>query len=125
MSAGVASRNDLRATSWVLSSVAGQRPVGGTSPTLSFGDEYRIFGNGGCNQFYGVYGSENGMAAIRDLNATQKTCEPTIMSQEQAYFDVLRNAESLVVSNDGRLIIVVGPAGRQLTFARPGSAAGT
>jgi heat shock protein HslJ len=101
-----------------LSSVAGETPAARSPPTLSFGDEYRIFGEGGCNQFYGAYGSDSGVVTIRNLTATGRTCEQAVMTQEQIYFEMLRGARSVVLTEDGRLIIV-GPAGRQLMFTRP------
>lgn len=107
---GTASRGDLRGTDWTLVALNGAAPAG-AAPTLSFGEQYRVTGEAGCNSFYGIYGLDEDGVAIRSIEAAQNTCaDAAVMQLESTYLSLLRDAETLAISDDGRLS-VSGDAG--------------
>lgn len=62
--------------------------------TLKFGEDGRISGNAGCNDYFGDYRLEGGLISVRALGATEKYClaPEGIMDMEQTYFLLLKNA---------------------------------
>ena len=64
----------LGGTAWRLAELNGEPPVVGTGdalPTLMFaGDEPRVSGNGGCNQFNGPYTQNGALLSFGPLAST-------------------------------------------------------
>lgn len=116
--ASAVSPREIRNSTWSLESVSGQAPVAGTSPVLTFHEQYRISGQGGCNQFFGIYGADDREVAIRTVQAAQQQCAPEIMQQEQTFLEALRNAEDMSIGDDGRLT-VRGPQQRVALVLTP------
>jgi heat shock protein HslJ len=111
------SPRDVRNSTWTTETISGQRAVSQPAPTVTFHEAYRISGVGGCNQFFGIYGADDGDVAIRTLQSRQGECAPEVMAQERAFFDALRNAEDMSIGDDRRLT-VRGPH-RNVIVLRP------
>lgn len=82
--------------------------------TLNFGDDRRLFGSGGCNQYGGEYSATSDRLAVGTVISTEMACEG-LLEQELAYFAALGAAEAYVVS-DEQLIITTSD-GQALLFS--------
>jgi heat shock protein HslJ len=72
--------------------------------TLVFGDDNKISGNGGCNNYFGTYDLYSIGITISDIGSTRKMCSEEIMEQEMTYLDILGKAKSIKF-NDYKLEI--------------------
>lgn len=97
------STSELSGTRWVASSIDGA-PVAGRPPEITFGAEDRLSGTGGCNRLFAVYEAARGFLDVRGLGRTEMACDRQVMRQEEAFVDVLQNAERYQREED-RLII--------------------
>jgi heat shock protein HslJ len=85
----------LPGSSWLLTATSGQDHqtlvLPGSSVTLSFEDENRISGNGGCNGYSGVYTlGEDDEIALSEIVSTLMACEDTqVTTQESIYLGAL------------------------------------
>ncbi|MGE3142482.1 MAG: META domain-containing protein [Hyphomonadaceae bacterium] len=103
------SRRDIAGTNWTLQSLAGQPINAENAPTLAFGPQYRLSGNGGCNPFFGVYGeSRSNDVVIRTVDAAGAQCDAPVMTQEQTFLDILRTAHSIELEDNGVLTVTSG-----------------
>lgn len=100
---GGASSDALSGSNWALVSMDAAAPIAEHQPTLQFGQEYRLSGTSGCNQFYGIYGEDNGQVRIRAVRAGSTRCEAPLMQQETRYFAILRSAAGIEIAEDGTL----------------------
>jgi heat shock protein HslJ len=85
---------------------------GNTDITLKFeSNEKQINGSGGCNSYFGSYSIDsNCRLKITELGATERAClDPTLMQQEQNYFNILLDAEALQI--EGEELHISGSSG--------------
>ncbi len=89
------------------------QPVQGNDDiTLNFeSEEKQINGSGGCNSYFGSYSIDsNCRLKITELGATEMAClDPILMQQEQNYFNILQDAESIQV--EGEELHISGSSG--------------
>jgi heat shock protein HslJ len=73
-----------------------------TTITLKFGEDQRIGGNAGCNDYSGEYKTEGGLVTIRVHGATEKSCSlPSgVMDLEQHYLLLLGNTTRYSIDQD-------------------------
>lgn len=107
---------DLVGTQWELESIDGESVLEGTSVTLSFGEDGRASGSGGCNSYGGSYSINDTSISFGQMISTMMACEEGIMAQEMAYFQALETASGISVEGD-TLIINYG-AEQELRFSR-------
>lgn len=117
--AGAPSR-DVAGSSWMADAIGGAPIIGERPVTLNFGENYRVNGNSGCNQFFGVYTRERDYLAFAGVGATEMACAPELMAQEEAFFSILNGVERYSIGADGRLTLHAED-GRTLAFAPAGS----
>lgn len=97
---------ELTSHSWKLVSYNDGNELADAGPltilTLKFGDDGRISGNAGCNDYFGDYRLEGGLISLRALGATEKYClaPEGIMDLEQIYFLLLKNATRYSIDQD-------------------------
>lgn len=93
-------------TSWSLSELGGEAPVGDAPLTIVFGpgDEATpgdAFGSTGCNGFSGSYTTESGAISMGPFVTTLASCiDPQAQAQESEYLTALETAASYTVSGD-------------------------
>lgn len=90
--------------------------IGNTQMSARFGDDGRVTGNAGCNQFFADYALSDAALTVGPAGATSMFCaEPEgLMEQEAAYLGALRSATTLrrngdaleLRSTDGALAVV-------------------
>ena len=82
-------------------------------PTLIFGTDAKVSGNGGCNNFFGTFKLDGRSLNIGELGSTRMMCEGN-MELEDAYLKVL-SIEMRALFSDGKLILT-GDDGNQMIF---------
>ncbi|HYY97786.1 MAG TPA: META domain-containing protein [Pyrinomonadaceae bacterium] len=110
----------LANTRWVLASFGaegGQSPVvEGATITLSFGDDGRASGSGGCNSYGGEYTERGEGLSFGPLASTKRAClDERANRQEQRYLAALGAASRFELSG-GRLTIFQGDGRGSLNF---------
>jgi heat shock protein HslJ len=84
--------------------------------TLMFGDDNRISGKSGCNNYSGRYTlTGNRLAVIPPMISTRMMCEPALMQLENEYIALLSAAEKVELSAIGALI-VTSQSGKTITL---------
>ncbi len=105
--------------SWTVTAVVRNRalvaPVDGTSPSIEFGADGRVFGSAGCNRFTAGYENDHHGLRIIAAASTRMFCAepPGVMEQEAAFLDALeratrfrREAESLQLLDASGAVLV-------------------
>jgi heat shock protein HslJ len=104
-------------TRWSLGNTV-NRPLDTTQVTAKFGSD-RITGSAGCNQFQGSYSQTEQRLTVKDLIATEKGCEPSLMKQETAVLAALAGSQSSTLDANGQLNVAykVPEGAGVMTFA--------
>ena len=116
VSASCVSRGDeLGGTYWQFTAYGAQPAItpvlAGTAVTLNFNTQSsRVTGSGGCNEYFGDCLVEGNSITITNLGATKKACAdpPSIMIQENTYFELLGKAEHFSADCCGLIIFCNG-----------------
>ena len=95
---------DIRGVTWQLSDIGYDAVDNNILTTLVFGDNNKISGNGGCNNYFGTYELYTNGLAISNIGSTKKLCSEEIMEQEMNYLEILGKAKSIKF-NDYKLEI--------------------
>ena len=95
---------NIRGVTWQLSDIGDKAIDNNIITTLVFGDDNKISGNGGCNNYFGTYDLYSNGITISDIGSTRKMCSEEIMEQEMTYLDILGKAKSIKF-NDYKLEI--------------------
>lgn len=101
---GVLPPSELAGTSWTFVSIGGVAVAGERPTSLQFDGE-RLSGSAGCNRFSGSYRVEGSTLTAGPLMATKMACPGAGMTQESAFFALMRGPVSLAFPNDGTLEI--------------------
>lgn len=88
-----------RNSSGVLLSPLSTAPI-----TANFSSE-NLTGSSGCNTYSSQYTSSGGAMIIIRPRSTLKLCQASVMAQEQAYVEDLKNV-ALVCVNESRLVLL-------------------
>lgn len=118
----------LAGTAWeVIAYNDGNRAVvsvlGGTRITAHFGDDGRVTGSAGCNQYFANYEVKGESISIAQPGATRRFCaEPEgIMDQEVQFLEALRSATTFRRENE-RLALRTADGALALTLVREAAA---
>ena len=95
---------DIRGVTWQLSDIGNKTLNNDIVTTLVFGDDNKISGSGGCNNYFGTYNLYTNGIAIGNIGATKKLCSEDVMEQEMTYLEILGKAKSIEF-NDYKLEI--------------------
>lgn len=89
---------------WQLASLRGTDQTG-SSAFLTFGDDGRVSGSGGCNSIGGTFTAEGGKLSFGgDFVSTMMACEESIMKTEQELLAALPQVASYAITG-GRLVL--------------------
>ena len=86
---------DIRGVTWQLSDIGENTLNNDIVTTLVFGEENKISGNGGCNNYFGTYDLFTNGLNISNIGSTRMMCSEEKMEQELTYFNILENAKSI------------------------------
>lgn len=80
---------------WQVMSLRGNPVEEGSRAYIEFAEPPRLTGNGGCNQFFGVYRyTDHNLKVESALGSTKMACGATTMAQEQHLFQLLPEVQS-------------------------------
>jgi putative lipoprotein len=105
----------LAGTAWRAVSVAGEPPVAGREPTITF-DADRVTGTTGCNQYFGGYTLGDGTIAFSAVGMTLMACDDEVGRIEGAFTQALNGATTAAVDASGHLVL--DGSGGTVSFAR-------
>lgn len=101
---GILPPTELAGTNWTFVSIGGV-PVAAERPTALAFDADRLSGSAGCNRFSGGYSLADRTLTAGPLMATKMACPGAGMTQESAFFGLMRGPVSLTFPTDGTLIL--------------------
>ena len=104
----------LQGATWVVQDINGAAPLEGSRVTMIFVRGGRISGDASCNTYRGLYTLTPESLTIDNTAGTLRACSPPLMTQENAFFEILRNVRRFEVRPDGALVLHAGD-GRTLT----------
>ena len=103
----------MTSTSWRLTRIGDAPPLAGTTVTIGFGEDARISGSGGVNNYFGS-AERTGAESLEfsPIGATRMYGgdPPGIMEQEQAYFRTLQSVDGFRVKGDRLQLLSDGMA---------------
>jgi heat shock protein HslJ len=95
---------DLMGTEWQLVSIAGEDVAAGVTTTLTFGEDGRAGGSGGCNRYSANYVIDRESLGFGPVVSTKMACPEPNMQQEAAYFAALEAVVSYSIQQ-GQLVV--------------------
>ncbi|HWV61238.1 MAG TPA: META domain-containing protein [Sphingopyxis sp.] len=113
---GILPPTELAGTNWTFVSIGGV-PVAADRPTTLAFEADRLSGSAGCNRFSGSYSVADGTLTAEPLMATKMACPGAGMTQESAFFALMRGPVSLTFPTDGTLILT-GSGGQTAVLKR-------
>jgi putative lipoprotein len=107
----------LAGDDWIIASIGGVA-VTGKPPVIRFGEDGRVSGYGGCNQFNGGYTLDGETMTFTPIMMTMMACAATNRNQmENALGAALQGDATFVVDGDGMLTLT-GANGTEITAMR-------
>lgn len=96
----------LAGSSWVVQ--------GNSKQVLQFGPVGRLYGNGGCNRFFGTYTEEDAhVLKVGPIAGTRKLCEKNVMEAERRFFKSLEATASFRLNKSGTVLTLVFANGKR------------
>lgn len=103
-----------------VSAIGGQAVTGSRPVTISFMEDGRVNGFGGCNSFGGGFGETNGKITFGDLISTMKGCFDTNAgAQESALYAALKGTVTVAPGGGGK-VLLTGRNGTQIELTPSG-----
>ena len=99
---------DLQHHRWVLESIDGEallQAEGGRVPEIDFGEQMRVAGNTGCNQFNGQGVLRDGNFLIEAMAVTRMMCAPPWSDIELKVETILSSESSISIDDDRKLTL--------------------
>jgi heat shock protein HslJ len=87
-----ASAPPLVGTTWRLTAINGREALPGVRVTARFGDDQRVTGTAGCNQYFGGASVSGARLSVGLLGSTRMHCGDVVQPQEDAYLSALAQA---------------------------------
>ncbi|WP_291195870.1 META domain-containing protein [Hyphomonas sp.] len=107
----------LAGRDWIIASIGGVA-VTGKPPVIRFGEDGRVSGYGGCNQFNGGYTLDGETVTFTPIMMTMMACAAANRNQmENALGAALQGDATFVVDGDGMLTLT-GANGTEITAMR-------
>lgn len=113
---GVLPPTELAGTNWTFVSIGGVAVAGDRPASLAFEGD-RMSGSAGCNRFSGGYTVESRTLTAGALMATKMACPGAGMTQENAFFALMRGPVGLRFPSDGTLVLT-GAEGQTAVLKR-------
>lgn len=105
---------DLQGIEWVVEDINGSAVLEESTVTLHFGVDAKVAGKASCNSYSASYAIDGDKLTVSNAVSTRMACAPELMEQEHNFLDILTNAASLYLDEDGALVIEAS-GGRTLT----------
>ena len=91
---------------WLIEEIGGKAIIAKSQPTISFGDDGQISGNGSCNRYFGPYALSGEGLKISDLASSMMACEQPLMDQEALLIKSLHEASRFEIKAGGVLVLL-------------------
>lgn len=115
------SQAELRATllgnDWTVVQIGADPVADGTRPTLRFGEDGQVSGDGSCNRYAGGYVLDREAIRVGPIATTRRACPPPAMAQEVRFLEALLESRRVSVDGTGQLVLE-GGAGRTIVARR-------
>ncbi len=102
---------------WSLRQIDGKAIVADAQPTLAFGSDGRVSGDGSCNRFFGSYVLTGEGLSFSGLGTSRMACAQPILDQESSFMQILGAVIRFDIGSDGSLVLH-GSDGRALLARR-------
>jgi putative lipoprotein len=116
-----ASPADLQGVEWVVEDLNGGGIIDRSRATLVFGADGRLSGRASCNTYTAEYAASGDTVRVSNVAGTARACAPSLMAQEQRFYDALKAATRFEFRADGALVLHAGD-GRRILARRGGPA---
>jgi heat shock protein HslJ len=97
---------DLTGVGWKITDIAGRSLLVGSTATLQFDNEGRAGGNSSCNSYGVGYQISGRRITFEQPFSTMMACEPALMEQERALFELLPQIRNFDIGHDGALVLI-------------------
>lgn len=109
VASGSAAAQTLAGSEWRPSAIGAGDVPAELESFVRFGDDGKLVGNGGCNNFFGGYAEAGETIAIGPLGATRMDCGDAVRDVEQGLFKALARARRF--QRDGTRLRLIDCAG--------------
>lgn len=100
---------------WIIETIGGEAVTSKRPPTITFGDDGRVSGFGGCNSFGGGYTQEGAKVSFKPLMMTLMACpQGNVNTLESTLGTALTGDATYVIDGDG-LLTLTGANGTVIT----------
>jgi heat shock protein HslJ len=107
---------EIHGITWRAEDIGGGGIIDRSRATLVLGVDGSVSGNASCNAYSGRHVLDGGALAIGELSlASEKSCAPSLMNQEQRFVEVLGAVRRVELLPTGALL-VSGPDRQSLRF---------
>ncbi|TDQ78792.1 heat shock protein HslJ [Dongia mobilis] len=100
-----AAADALTGAEWRITEIAGQSVLESSTATLRFDSDGRAGGRGPCNTYGAGYQISGARITFEAPFSTTMACDPALMEQERALFDLLSQIRSFGIGDDGVLVL--------------------
>jgi len=104
-------------TTWVLETLNKDAIVGNGRITIRFGEDGRVSGNSGCNNYTGSYTREGEKLEIaKNMVSTRRACLSDIVTTQEVKFLTTLSAMTSYTKDEAGALILSNAAGQELVF---------
>lgn len=95
----------LLGSQWHVVDVDGTQPPRDASVTLNFDTDGRIYGQGGCNRYFGSYNLTGEGISFSQMGLTRMACAEARMDFEVKYVNTLGNVTQISFNEENELLL--------------------
>lgn len=109
----------LAGGTWLAEDIRGGGVIDNAQSTISFADDGRVSGSGGCNRLFGSARIDDERLVFGGVGTTRMACAPALMDQEQKFLAALSATRTFRI--DGPFLRFYDDMGAELVrFTRLG-----
>ncbi|MBB5319746.1 META domain-containing protein [Marinobacter oulmenensis] len=112
----------LAGSQWRVEAIGDQPVAEGSTVTIGFSEDGRVFGSSSCNRYNGGWHVQGGTLEFSQMAATRMVCPDPAMAQENRFLELLEDVHRYQLEADGRLVLET-PEGVTITAVPKGSEA--
>lgn len=90
---------------WLIDEIDGRAIVAKSQPSIDFGPDGKLSGNGSCNRYFGPYVLSGEGLKISDLASSRMACEQPLMDQEALLLKSLQETSRFEINGEGVLVL--------------------
>ncbi|MFV0423190.1 META domain-containing protein [Oleidesulfovibrio sp.] len=101
----IADSATLTSGQWLLESLEGVSVSADAGVTMTFDAEGKVYGYGGCNNYFGSWKLQDDMLVFGPMGSTKRACMNEAMQLEDDFFKSLGTVKYALKGNEGRLLL--------------------